>query len=78
MWNLVDKLLIAFNNSDNYNRYQNQLWSNTITKQFTFDGVTCLKNCFPDGVLRIKSIFLQEVISTQKSDKVGRRKLGVV
>ncbi len=25
MWNLVDKLLIAFNSSDDYNRYQNPL-----------------------------------------------------
>ena len=77
MWNLVDKLLIAFNSSDDYNRYQNPLWTNTITEQFTFDGITRLKNCFSDGVLRIKSIFLQDVILIQKSNKVGRRKLGV-
>jgi len=77
IWNLVDKLLIAFNSSDNYNRYQNPLWTDTITEQFTFDGITHLKNCFSDRVLQIKSIFLQDVILTQKSNKVGRRKLGV-
>src|SRR6266542_48167 len=77
MWNLVDKLLIAFNSSDDYNRYQNLLWTNTIIEQFTFDGITRLKNCFSDGDLRIKSIFLQDIILIQKSNKVGRRKLGV-
>jgi len=53
------------------------LWTNTIIEQFTFDGITRLKNCFSDRVLRIKSIFLQDVILIQKSNKVGRRKLGV-
>jgi len=75
---LVDKLLIAFNSSNNYNRYQNPLWDITSSSQFTFDGITRLKNCFSDGVLRIEKIFLQDVISIQRSDKVGRRKLGII
>ncbi|RHZ76771.1 hypothetical protein Glove_193g45 [Diversispora epigaea] len=40
-------------------------------------SVLHLHNCFPDGVLRIENIFLQDVISVQKSNKVGRRRLGV-
>jgi hypothetical protein len=77
MWNLVHELLKAFCHSDDYNRYQNPLWSTTSPNQFTAAGITCLGNCFPDGILRIETIFLQDVISKQKGNKVGRRKLGV-
>ncbi|RHZ80584.1 hypothetical protein Glove_134g30 [Diversispora epigaea] len=48
MWNLVDKLLIAFNNSDNYNIYQNSLWDITSSTNFTPNGLLRLKNCFSD------------------------------
>ncbi|RHZ71748.1 hypothetical protein Glove_253g47 [Diversispora epigaea] len=79
MWNLVDKLLIAFNNLDNYNIYQNSLWNITSSTNFTPNGLLRLKNCFSDGILRIEKIFLQDVVSVEKkkSDKVGRRKLGI-
>ncbi|CAG8445949.1 2852_t:CDS:2 [Funneliformis caledonium] len=49
----------------------------TSSDQFTATSITCLDNCFPDETLRIEAIFLQDVISVQKSNKVGRRKLGV-
>ncbi|RHZ48801.1 hypothetical protein Glove_541g10 [Diversispora epigaea] len=77
MWNLVHELLSAFQHSDEYNRYHNSLWNTTSADQFTMASVLRLHNCFPDGVLRIENIFLQDVISVQKSNKVGRRRLGV-
>lgn len=77
MWNLVNELLSSFCHSDEYNCYQNPLWNTTTPDQFTADGVIRLSNCFPDGTLRIEAIFLQDVISIQKSNKVGRRKLGI-
>jgi hypothetical protein len=78
MWNLVDELLSAFEHSDDYNRYQNPLWNTTSPDQITADSVTRLENCYSNGVLRIEKIFLQDVISVQKSIKSGRRKLGIV
>ncbi|CAB4431568.1 unnamed protein product [Rhizophagus irregularis] len=77
MWKLVNELLSAFEHSDDYNRYQNPLWSTTTPDQITADSIRRLENCFPDGILRIEEIFLQDVISIQKSNKVGRRKLGI-
>ena len=77
MWNLVYELLSAFCHSDDYNRYQNPLWNTTSPDQFTAASITHLGNCFPNGTLRIEAIFLQDVISVQKSNKVGRRKLGI-
>ncbi|RHZ47925.1 hypothetical protein Glove_564g10 [Diversispora epigaea] len=53
--NLVDKFLIAFNNSDNYNIYQNSLWDITSSTNFTPDGLLHLKNCFSDGDLNFKN-----------------------
>ncbi|PKB96693.1 hypothetical protein RhiirA5_506875 [Rhizophagus irregularis] len=77
MWKLVNELLSAFEHSDDYNRYQNPLWSTTTPDHITADSIRRLENCFPDGILRIEEIFLQDVISIQKSNKVGRRKLGI-
>jgi hypothetical protein len=77
MWKLVNELLSAFEHSDDYNRYQNPLWSTTSPDQITAASIRRLENCFPDGILRIEAIFLQDVISVQKSNKVGRRKLGI-
>jgi hypothetical protein len=53
------------------------LWSTTSPDQITAASIRRLENCFPDGILRIEAIFLQDVISVQKSNKVGRRKLGI-
>ncbi|GBC20034.2 hypothetical protein GLOIN_2v1785590 [Rhizophagus irregularis DAOM 181602=DAOM 197198] len=77
MWKLVNELLSAFEHSDDYNRYQNPLWSTTTPDHITADSIRRLENCFSDGILRIEEIFLQDVISIQKSNKVGRRKLGI-
>ncbi|GBC30322.2 hypothetical protein GLOIN_2v1785590 [Rhizophagus irregularis DAOM 181602=DAOM 197198] len=49
----------------------------TTPDHITADSIRRLENCFPDGILRIEEIFLQDVISIQKSNKVGRRKLGI-
>ena len=62
MWNLVHELLKAFCHLDDYNRYQNPLWSTTSPNQFTAAGIACLGNCFSNGILRIETIFLQDVI----------------
>ncbi|CAB4404002.1 unnamed protein product [Rhizophagus irregularis] len=77
MWKLVNELLSAFEHSDDYNCYENPLWSTTTPDQITVDSIRRLENCFPNGILRIEEIFLQDVISIQKSNKVGRRKLGI-
>ncbi|GBB84363.1 hypothetical protein RclHR1_10990004 [Rhizophagus clarus] len=77
MWNLIQELFSAFCHSDDYNRYQNPLWNTNSPDQITVIGIERLGNCFPDGTLRIEAIFLQDVISVQKSNKVGRKKLGI-
>ncbi|RHZ51289.1 hypothetical protein Glove_481g108 [Diversispora epigaea] len=77
MWNLIHELLSAFSHSDDYNRYRNSLWDTTSPDQFTAASIAHLENCFPGGTLRIEAIFLQDVISVQKSNKVGRRKLKI-
>ncbi|CAB4382623.1 unnamed protein product [Rhizophagus irregularis] len=51
--------------------------STTTPDHITADSIRRLENCFPDGILRIEEIFLQDVISIQKSNKVGKRKLGI-
>ncbi|EXX66269.1 hypothetical protein RirG_125410 [Rhizophagus irregularis DAOM 197198w] len=61
MWKLVNELLSAFEHSDNYNRYQNPLWSTTTSDHITADSIRRLENCFPDGILRIEEIFLQDL-----------------
>ncbi|RGB22279.1 hypothetical protein C1646_748562 [Rhizophagus diaphanus] len=59
MWKLVNELLSAFEHSDNYNHYQNPLWSTTSSDQITAASIERLENCFSDGILRIEAIFLQ-------------------
>ncbi|RGB28413.1 hypothetical protein C1646_819145 [Rhizophagus diaphanus] len=49
----------------------------TFPDQIIATSIECLENCFPNRILRIEAIFLQDVISVQKSNKVGRRKLGI-
>ncbi|RGB24426.1 hypothetical protein C1646_773121 [Rhizophagus diaphanus] len=52
--------------------YKMAMW-----KQITAASIEHLENCFSDGISRIEAIFLQDVISIQKSNKVGRRKLEI-
>ncbi|RGB21950.1 hypothetical protein C1646_776936 [Rhizophagus diaphanus] len=71
MWKLVNELLSAFEHSDNYNRYQNPLWSTTSPDQIIVTSIERLENCFPNGILRIEAIFLQDVISVQKKNSIS-------
>ncbi|CAG8786812.1 12201_t:CDS:2, partial [Dentiscutata erythropus] len=68
MRNLIHKLLSAFQNSNEYNQYQNPLWNTTSPNQFTAASIAHLYNCFPDGVLRIENIFSQDITLTQKTN----------
>ena len=52
------------------------MWNNVYQTQLTIEGVTRLKNCFPDGVIRMRAIYYEDVFKT-RSIQPGRSKLGV-
>ena len=52
MWNLVNILLQEFDKT-NESFLNNDMWKNVYRTQLTVEGVTQLKNCFPDGVIRM-------------------------
>jgi hypothetical protein len=75
MWNLVNILLQEFNQT-NESFLNSNRWKNVYRAQLTPEGVAHLKNCFPDGVIRMRAIFCEDVLKTMPSQS-GRSKLGV-
>ncbi|RIA87430.1 hypothetical protein C1645_827802 [Glomus cerebriforme] len=75
MWNLVNILLQEFDKT-NESFLNNDMWKNVYRTQLTVEGVTRLKNCFPDGVIRMRAIYYEDVLKT-RSIQPGRSKLGV-
>ncbi|PKC55125.1 hypothetical protein RhiirA1_403120 [Rhizophagus irregularis] len=75
MWKLVNILLQEFDKT-NESFLNNDMWKNVYRTQLTVEGVTRLKNCFPDGVIRMRAIYYEDVLKT-RSIQSGRSKLGV-
>ncbi|EXX62975.1 hypothetical protein GLOIN_2v1761251 [Rhizophagus irregularis DAOM 181602=DAOM 197198] len=75
MWKLVNILLQEFDKT-NESFLNNDMWKNVYQTQLTVEGVTRLKNCFPDGVIRMRAIYYEDVLKT-RSIQSGRSKLGV-
>ncbi|CAG8578887.1 67_t:CDS:2 [Funneliformis caledonium] len=55
-------------NQENYNNVKSIFEQEAASDDDNASGIACLSNCFPDGILRIEAIFLQDVISIQKKN----------
>ncbi|RHZ51571.1 hypothetical protein Glove_476g74 [Diversispora epigaea] len=75
MWNLVKTLLQEFE-CTNETFLNNDMWKNIYREQLTVEGVIRLKNCFPDGIIRMRAIYYEDVLKTRPI-QTGRSKLGV-
>ncbi|RHZ77101.1 hypothetical protein Glove_186g150 [Diversispora epigaea] len=64
MWNLVRTLLQEFERI-NESLLNNNIWKNIYKEQMTVEGVIRLKNCFPDGVIRMRAIYYEDVLKTR-------------
>ncbi|RHZ81047.1 hypothetical protein Glove_126g4 [Diversispora epigaea] len=64
MWNLVRTLLQEFERT-NESLLNNNIWKNIYKEQMTVEGVIRLKNCFPDGVIRMRVIYYEDVLKTR-------------
>ncbi|CAB4391138.1 unnamed protein product [Rhizophagus irregularis] len=75
MWNLVNILLQEFDKTNEL-FLNNNMWKHVNRAQLTAEGVNRLKNCFPDGVIRMRAVYYEDVLKT-KPTQPGRSKLGV-
>ncbi|RHZ54645.1 hypothetical protein Glove_425g13 [Diversispora epigaea] len=74
MWDLVNKLLKAFDARD-YNEFNNNndLFHVTNPKEMYAEGIKQLKELYGQGLHRIRLIYRQEVLKKETIITVGRR-----
>src|SRR5207245_3196669 len=71
LWELVNDLVEVFRMADPLSHPLFQEYKPTEMHQ---EGLSRLIACYPDGLERIKTIYRQEVLETERKNSKGRRK----
>ncbi|GET55152.1 hypothetical protein GLOIN_2v1761305 [Rhizophagus irregularis DAOM 181602=DAOM 197198] len=75
LWKLVENLVEIF---ETCNYTEHELFKNNPPSQLTQEGLEKLSNAYNEGLKRIKEVYCQEVIKTERINTKGRRHLEVV
>ena len=75
LWKLVDDLVVVFGMAD---PLSHKLFQEYIPTEMHQEGLNRLIACYPDGLERIKSVYRQEVLETERRNPQGRRATGIV
>jgi hypothetical protein len=75
LWNLIENLVEIFQ-MDNY--MDHELFKNNLSLQLTSEGLEKLSNAYKEGLKKIKEVYCQEVIKTERINTKGRHHLEIV
>jgi len=75
LWELIQDLIMVF---EMENPLSHQLFQEYPPTQMHEKGLGRLISCYPDGLERIKKVYLQEVLKVEQRNSQGRRTTGVV
>ncbi|RHZ48042.1 hypothetical protein Glove_562g1 [Diversispora epigaea] len=75
MWNLVEKLLMAFDTKD-YNHFNQtyDLFHISNPKEIHVEGIRRLKECYEQGLCRINLIYTQEILKTPENKRKYKKR----